>query len=585
MKKTVLSLIILFLCLPALLAYDNMQKIFPVDSEVYQAIKNLYVQQGLSLPSATGPWSAAELSLMLEKIDASALNSAQKSIYDFAVSELSPTLDYEGKGVGFDFTPELNLEIYAHKDTGEAFQGRENWIYGTMDQQPFLALDFETWAANNFYGWFEFDVMNSYKTHTPFGSTKLAANIPAFQNLSLYITDLNFNFPYRAFVSAGGDYWTVQLGRDRVSWGAGQTGNLIIGDNLMYHNMLRFTAFADRFKYTFLASVFPHPMNYDGDNWGQTPGQELINEGLYMFLGHRLEGRFFKDRLGFTLTESIMYASENGTIDLQIFNPAMFYHNLYYRYMSNSILGFEADWAVMPGLNVYGSLVIDEFWLFETDWKPGVNSQGFPSANGFILGVNGSFTAADGLLYGSAEFAKTSPFLYLRYGTNTSQNKGQYGINYVVAIRHFHAQDGASIEEEFLGYKYGGDAIVANLNVGYKVFGSFHVEGNIFFMAHGTFDKDTCWTIVGNGDGTYPDYNQLQTPTTWHPTDNHTDANANSRNSVSYTTVIGINGGYTINKNLSAMAQLDFINISNYGNISGQKASDVQLTVGLKLTN
>jgi hypothetical protein len=64
------------------------------------------------------------------------------------------------------------------------------------------------------------------------------------------------------------------------------------------------------------------------------------------------------------------------------------------------------------------------------------------------------------------------------------QSQGEYGINWVVASGTIPKQ--GVLRRGILGYKYGGDAIVGNLNAGYKVFGKWHVEGNVFFMAHGT---------------------------------------------------------------------------------------------------
>lgn len=49
-------------------AVSNQQKVYSLDSDIYEAIQILYVSQGLSLPSTTGPYSQAELTLMLEKL-------------------------------------------------------------------------------------------------------------------------------------------------------------------------------------------------------------------------------------------------------------------------------------------------------------------------------------------------------------------------------------------------------------------------------------------------------------------------------------------------------------------------------------
>ncbi|MDY4888192.1 MAG: hypothetical protein SO135_00390, partial [Sphaerochaetaceae bacterium] len=579
MKKNISIFLCLFLCAAMLFAYDNQQKIYETTSEVYEAIRLLYIAKGHALPSSTGPWSASELALMADKINEQGLSSGQKSTYEFIMAELGsePVQLAEGVAMNFDFN--ANLEGYYHNSKDTAFQGRSNWIYGMMHQKPFIALDWETWAAGHFYGFFEFDLMNQIHVNSgEIGSTAFSTNIMGFQNLVFKINDMNFNFPYRAFISGGGAHWSFQIGRDRLNWGAGETGNLFVGDNLLYHNMARITTFSDVFKYTFVASFFPHQMNYSGTPWGESKNQHQVIKGLSMFMAHRIEGRLFHDKLNITLTESIMYMNEDGNLDLMVLNPMMFYHNNYIRSMSNSLLGFEVDWTIVNGLNIYAQAVIDEFAL-PGEPIPGKDSKSLPSAYGFLVGLKGAFSVGNGMLYGSLEGVRTDPFLYLRDKANYSQSKGEYGINYVVAVRNY-SESGVTYDEEFLGYKYGGDALVGNFNVGYKQFGKFHVEGNVFFMAHGTFDKWTCWSYVGNGDGAYFDNSELQTPTESHPTPNH-KGDVSARNSVEYTTVIGINGGFDFSRLFSAMLQADYIAIKNFRNIKDARNNDFQLVVGL----
>ena len=75
---------------------------------------------------------------------------------------------------------------------------------------------------------------------------------------------------------------------------------------------------------------------------------------------HRLEWRVFDDKVNIVLTEGLMYMDENNMLDLNVFNPSMLWHNLYTRAHSNSILSLEVDWTILSGLNVYGSIVVDE---------------------------------------------------------------------------------------------------------------------------------------------------------------------------------------------------------------------------------
>lgn len=131
---------------------------------------------------------------------------------------------------------------------------------------------------------------------------------------------------------------------------------------------------------------------------------------------------------------------------------------------------------------------------------------------------------------------------------------------------------------DFLGYKYGGDAIVINVNSGLKQLGKWHVDVNGFYMLHGTFDIYTAWSKIGKDTGVPHD---ISTPTEEHYPVNYDDANADQRNSVSHTLVIGASGSYQIVQGLKAYGQIDFINVNNYKNIEGNKTQDIQLTLGV----
>ena len=52
---------------------------------------------------------------------------------------------------------------------------------------------------------------------------KLIVHVSSF---NLLMKQLDFNMPLRAFVAAGGKNWSLQIGRDRLSWGSGCGGYL-----------------------------------------------------------------------------------------------------------------------------------------------------------------------------------------------------------------------------------------------------------------------------------------------------------------------------------------------------------------------
>lgn len=553
-------------------AQPNQQKIYPVQSQVVDAIRVLYLDQGLAQPSGTAPYSQAELAKMLEKIDQTKLSSSARKTYQYIEDTFAgePQIS-DPKGVSFTWGVDATLEGYAHTNTAD-FVGRGQWVRGFLDQKPALTFSLESWPGDNMYGYSEISIGNNYTMQRGFGAQTFSTNLPFVYPATS--SDIDMNVPYRAFVAMGGPWWSVQVGRDRLSWGNGVTGNLFLGDNLKYHNMARFTAFGTSYKYTFVTSFFPYPDAY----WGKrvvdqgTNAGVATSDGIFMFMAHRLEWRMFHDKVGFTLTEGIMYQNKASSLDLRVLSPAVIYHDLYIRSNANSLLGLELDWTPWVHFNIYGQVVMDEFAASNELVGTGAIN---PNAMGYLLGLRFErpVGTAGVVAKASLEAAYTDPYLYLRDDGDYTQDS--YGLGYVVALREFHVDNDFFYHTTFLGYRYGCDAIVFNLNGGLKQFGKWSVEGNGFFMIHGTHDAFTAWTRIGRDDDN-------TSPTTSHQTMNFNDSDAQTtRNAASYTMVVGIKGNYTFTSHLNLFCQTDYLKIWNWQNSKGSETDDLQVTVGV----
>ncbi len=621
-SKTVVAFIaILLVGLFALSAEtNNLQKIYPTTSEEYAAIKHLYIAQGHSLPSTTGPWSGDELLKMLENLDYNALDQAQRSTYDTVMGRISARPEIDLGNVGFNFNGRLNLELYYHTNTEgyevqtsvlrgdntnyiteKAFQGINEWVYDARNWKSFFNFEMETFSTDHFYANFQFDLANGWHSSADrdnpdymeeLGFQNLSSNILFFRNFKLDPGLFDGNFPYRSFLSMGGDNWNVQFGRDRLNWGAGVTGNMTISDNMPWQDYGKFTTYSKYFKYTFLTSFYPHPLNY-WQNQNQSTGywdaldrgQGPALKGLRMYIGHRVEGRFFRDRLTVTLAEGLAYMSEDNTIDFRALNPMNFNHNNYIPDNSNSTLSIEADFTPFKGMNVYGQFIVDEIAFPGLEGTPSVENAERPPAYGMLAGFKGAFSLGDGMLHANLEFAKTDPYLYLRRGLS-SDNSGHYGIDYVVALRNWSSTvPGTTYDEYFLGYTYGPDAVVLDLRAGWVSSDlRLSLEGNLFYMMHGTHDAWTQWAYVG---GSEYNYNSNHAS----PTENHTTNNVKYPHksaadlAVEKTFVCGVNATYRFTEHLSAMLQADFVNITNYKNIKDIPAqTDIQIVAGATLS-
>jgi hypothetical protein len=380
---------------------------------------------------------------MLDKVNPDKLASGARATYDYALAELAQ----HRKAV--KFTLATALEGYYHTNTTD-FTKESQWIRGFDERNPVLDIILETWPSEHFYGYTSLPVQNSRynlwsdtegQTSTLWGASALTTNIPMVP--PAVMTDLDFNVPYRAFGSIGGKGWSAEIGRDKYSWGPGESGNFILGDHILYHNMGRITAYGKDFKYTFATSFFPYPGEYypiidvTTGNFVNNSSQLDEKNGLNMFIGHRVEGKLFNGKVGLALSEAIMYQSADNTLDLAILSPTAIFHNYYIRSNANSIISLEADYSPIKNFNIYGQAVVDEFAL-PGEPVPGVDNGALPNGYGFMLGAKGSYSLGSGMLFGSFEWAKTDPYLYLRdEGTSYNQAQGNYGINWVVAVREF----------------------------------------------------------------------------------------------------------------------------------------------------
>ena len=581
-KKSITLCLLLVLMLILPLSAVNMQKIFPIESDVYEALTFLYMEQGKSVPSSSGPWSADELMKMLDRINRASLSPGGRNTYDYVQRELAePPKSQPSNSFGYSFGLDVALEGYMHTNIDDPgfFTDERDWVNDFETRDPFLNIPFETWATDMFYGYFALPI-----TINQFGDTNETASVfnhSFTTNVFLVppneLMDLNRNIPYRAFASAGGEHWNLQLGRDKVSWGSGQTGNLMIGGHMLYNDFLKFTTYHNTYKFTSIAMAFPHPLDYGYGQVDSTTGvigdpetQDEQLTGLRMFLSHRLEFRIL-DIINITVTEGLMYMSEDNSFDFRLLNPLSLYHNTNNSANSNSIFGLDIEVNPWENMSIYGQMAVDEFVL------PGELAMGAPTAYGFVGGIKGIHPFEKGTAFAGFEAAITDPYLYLRGIGNENQNIGEYGINYVVGIREFSAAGNISIMEDFLGYEYGNDAIVLNLNGGYTVYDKFRIEGNVFYMMHGTHDMYTLWDQASDD---HPESALAETPTSTPATGNHFPA-SDDRDAVEHTLALGLKGSYNILDNFKVYGQVDWLHKINPGNFStNDPESDLQISLG-----
>ncbi|NQT57490.1 MAG: hypothetical protein HQ557_00765 [Bacteroidetes bacterium] len=534
------------------------QKIAPTDSILYREISTLYVSVGMGLPSSSGPWSFSELRIMMDSIDQEKLSSKAKILYQKILGELAKEEQvFTGENsLWFGGNITLSPEIYIHTNEESTFGEDEEWAYSYALRNPILSVPLMIGFEDAVYGETLMEIRNNRfypgtDSSSQFFSPVFTTNIIFDDSLS----NLDTSFPWRAYVSTGGELWNVQFGRDKLAWGNGVTGNLMLDDHLDFHEFLRISAWDNDYKFSFLTAAF------DPENWKKDDDGAEAQESIQYFIAHRLEFPVFS-LFQLSITESMMYKADQ--FDFRYLNPLMLFHNYYMRDNSNSLISIQIDIPLFSGAALYGEFAADEIAGFaEASGGEGA----FPEAYGYLAGITLRLPVGAGWLNTNFEFAYTDPYLYLRDH-----------VNFIVGHRqHTNEYETFSYNRDwdYLGYQYGCDAIVLDLSVRYEDFTRHLFVGEVFYMMHGTHDLDTTWDNVTDGSGNIP--SQAVTPTTVNYSGEDPE-----KNSIEHTLRFSLSVEEQMFSIMDVSGGVDFITIWNPGNIAASiPAVDWQLHFGV----
>ena len=561
----------------------NDQKIYRTDSQEKQAIDLLAISSGTAMPSSSGPWSQAELRLMLKQIDVNKLSTNEKNIYTSLIKKFD--IEKEQRLIFLDPGISISLEFSLHSNKIDFVNPDmiASWSYlGDFNRPtPFITIPISAYIDNSIYLFCEIDggLNRSLisQTNSIEQGKEVSYNPLAFRTNLLFfppskLIDFNMNFPYRGIISAGGEHWSISLGRENISWGPGVSGNLLLGNQIPYHNNLRFAAFSNHLKYVFSYSSFIHPDNYtysvDGKDYiNLFFNQDVPRTGTKAFIAHR--GEFRNGPLAISISEAIIYQSDSGSIDLSVFSPLALFHNFYTRGNANSELSLELEYTIVPHLNIYGTILVDEF-NFPSEFS---DSTAPPPAMGFQLGVKSAWVLNKSIITSSFECVYTDPYLYIR--DDGSRNNSGYGINGIIAFPDFINSPSTDINLanynlQFIGYRFGNDCITFNYTLGYKAYDSWSLDFTATYIIKGVKDKYTRYKL---GDTSYA-------PSTTEGESYLIDVA--KKDAVMHVLSLSLDARYYFNAKAFIKAKLTSVTIFNYNNSStGGTKEDIQLALGI----
>ena len=555
-KKLIITLLALALAVCQLSASMYM---FQMDHPVYDEMDALYIMEGKTTGLGIKPWSDTDVRHMLQDVTPSSdtakvlkahiesyLESLEKKTRLYFDVSITPGVAYHTNADEFDSADDWYSDSTLDDTLADLKLGfsYKEYLMGFVD----FSVGFNYAAFEDLDDITDFDIR--YKED---GATNI---------LGVSEGTFSANMPNRAFLVTGGDGFRANVGRDRLSWGNGMMGNLMLGDTLPYHNFFSATfTGSEHFSYQMLISFFTHSVDYINKSI-----KDDVN-GLRFFLGHRFEFSFLEHRLKFVLNEAIMYQSENGYLNPGVLNPLMFLHNLYISENANSLVTAEVEWSPAKNWSLYMQAAVDEFQL------PGESSD-LPSAWGLMAGVRHISPKGINYSYSGFEFVYTNPYLYHR-------TDSEYDLYYTAAIRAYYDEDdyvddGMRILIRYLSLPYGSDSIAGLYRFGYNNLQRYKLEGDVMFLVHGIMNE---YSEVNSKQ----DYSSTPTTSNSSYTGDYYSSLQLEDGEVEYSLIFGGRGSLKITRWLSLSGSMFFNIYWNKDNVDENNAMDVQLSLGLKI--
>lgn len=499
MKKFILVFLIAVLMPLSLLTADNLQKLYTTRDDIYQRVDELCTRAAVLGPSTFSPVPGRALIIALERINTSLLSEEDRDEYIELYSSITEgSYIFEEDYFRFNISPSVNLGINIadyddfdygniHYDTPQPDR-REYTLLPYRYEPALFSLSFEMGFSDHINMDARFDVKNRnqrmlettlasiYTNQTVYNGTKAVSGL---------FTGFATELPYRAGISIGNDYVNFTAGRYPHSMGNGITGNLLVGDNFNYQEIITLSFMSRRFTYNI--SVTHFNQQYTIDNLTNTAfSKNEFSEDQQFRVVHRFDLSLF-DNVRFVLNLATLYNTDN-TLDIRFFYPFVLSHN-YYNYSNgislkdydeaNNLMTFELDWTITEGLRLGMQFALDQFQM------PWEDMADVPLAFGIAGNIKYSSKIGDGRFNLWFESVYTNPYLYLNgkrdYGANDVVNRIEHNLDYIVGYQSEYMDDYG-----YSGYIYGPDNIVFSIGANYSASDEkFETGGNILYRIQG----------------------------------------------------------------------------------------------------
>lgn len=536
LKRTLLLLVVLFTLLAPLYSNSSAQLLISADDHLNTRIHNLFLLRGVAAPPETGGRTKNHLNYLLDRMSSSYSNSddfiqnLEESIRD-ELNE-SARFDIEDGIASIDLYLEYGLEAYVHSNI-TTFTVDNLWNPRWVDRLPIISIPVSFAINNRFAGQVEF-LIKQKLLDSPSERTIYSSHFFTNHSIEEFV-ELDFTWPYKAVATTGGNLWSLTLGRDRLTFGLGKTGNLLISDHLPYHEFIQFKTWFGNFEFTTAVLGFPSPAEIAGD-------QSL--QKIKALILHRFDWRVFS-KWHIAITESMMY--QDHVLDFRFLNPMMIYHQYFMANRSNSLAVIETWLTPIKGLSIYGQFALDDVRVLS-------ESEAIPNAFGWLINSEYALSTQLGIFNFWVEYVHTDPYLYMRDG-----------IDFVVAFKTLTPSSGSLYVQNYLGYPQGGDTNVYSFGMEWDSLDFYRLYANFAYITRGEVDFNSPFPPPNSGAKTPTGIPQITL-----------------RASLGGNTYLKVGKFGFKDSRLELMTNVSFYWIKNLNNVVRDYVFDIQATFGAK---
>ena len=446
MKKKLIAILIILLAASYAFSW---QKTYTADSPEYVRLTEVARLAGVSIPDMTLPATGDELLTALETIPEERLSDEELSLFlELKHSLLAPPVLYRHDDLGFNADAMLNpLSVYGNL-TDDSWTSLDFFV--RENRRPHLYdLSAELFVTPYFYG------------RANINGTKIIGEEDDFMDGKMRyagvfkLKEMSQDWPDVALGSIGGKYLNLMIGREKVSAGAGHTGNMALSANRAFDDFAKFSVYKSPVAYDFTA------LFYDGYTADSTSTDLKLRYNDYegprkMVFIHRLSSVFAR-RVTLSLYEGVVVYGSSVLSDLRVLNPFMLFHNSgsYYSGNTNNFAGLEVSAAISHGISANLQMIFDQFQLSDESDESGKTQLGL------LAGLTHTALLKGGVATSYIEGVYATDGMYLKEYDNSKNgyNKNgntfySYQLDMVSGYKRY--ADREADEYKYMGYPDGG---------------------------------------------------------------------------------------------------------------------------------